>query len=58
MGYRFGVYGHTVMKDGILVKDQLALIDALDRDQYFEMLLDEDMLEWRISEVPQPGSLV
>lgn len=54
MGYRFGVYGHTAMKDGILVKDQLALIDALDRDQYLEMLLDEDLLEWRISEVPQP----
>ncbi|WP_038047410.1 metallophosphoesterase [Thermus caliditerrae] len=34
MGYRFGVYGHVPMKDGILIKERLALIDALDLGEY------------------------
>lgn len=55
MGHRFGVYGHTVMKNGILVKDKLALIDALDHDQYLELILDEDKLDWEIMPIPSPS---
>jgi hypothetical protein len=56
MGYRFGGYGHTVMKNGSLVKDKLALIDALDQDQYLELILDEDRLDWEIVEIPPVGA--
>lgn len=56
MGHRFGVYGHTVMKNGILVKDTLALIDALDHDQYLELILDDDKLDWEIVQFPAAGS--
>jgi len=56
MGYRFGVYGHTVMKNGILIKDKLALIDALDHNQYLELILDEDRLDWEIVEIPPAGT--
>ncbi len=58
MGYRFGVYGHTVMRNGILVKDKLALIDALDQDQYLELLLDEERLDWEIVHIPASGTSV
>ena len=45
-GYRFGVYGHTVMKNGIVL-DKLnlfAMIDALERRQYLELHLRGDDL--------------
>jgi hypothetical protein len=37
MGFRFGVYGHVPMKEGILLKDRFALIDALDLGEYLEL---------------------
>jgi hypothetical protein len=49
-GYRFGVYGHTVMQEGIYVdKDNhFAMIDALAHRQFFEMILAEDRLDYRV----------
>ncbi len=49
-GHRFGVYGHTVMKDGIWLDQEhsLAMIDALSQRQYFEMLLDDERLDYRV----------
>ena len=49
-GHRFGVYGHTVMKEGIVVNKEhcFAMIDALSHRQYFEMFLDEDRLDYRV----------
>jgi hypothetical protein len=55
MGHKFGVYGHTVMKNGIQVLDKLAMIDALDQDQYLELILDEDHLDWSICQIPVPS---
>lgn len=52
MGHKFGVYGHTVMKNGILIKDKLALIDALDHDQYLELILDDEGVDWEIMQIP------
>lgn len=46
-GLRFGVYGHTQIKNGILIhKDEedqprFAMIDALQERQYLELLYDE-----------------
>jgi hypothetical protein len=52
-GHRFGVYGHTVMKEGIyLDKDHgFAMIDALAHRQFVEMILSEDRLDYSISQV-------
>jgi Calcineurin-like phosphoesterase len=49
-GHRFGVYGHTVMEEGIYIdKDNdFAMIDALGKRQYLEMLIDKDKLEYNI----------
>ena len=49
-GHRFGVYGHTVMEEGIVVNKEhcFAMIDALSHRQYFEMFLDEDRLDYRV----------
>jgi hypothetical protein len=43
-GFNFGVYGHTVMKDGIVLNldKGFAMIDALEKRQYLEMLIDDD----------------
>ena len=48
--YRFGVYGHTSMKDGIHVDSEncFAMIDALSHCQFFEMILSEDRLDYRV----------
>jgi hypothetical protein len=57
MNHRFGVYGHTVMQNGILIKDELALIDALDHNQYLEIIIDEEdptALSWEIMQIPTP----
>lgn len=50
MGYRFGVYGHTPMKEGILIRKRLALIDALDLGQYLKLTLGEEVA-WAIGKV-------
>lgn len=49
-GYRFGVYGHTVMKEGIYIDEehQFAMIDALGDRQYLELILDQDRLDYQI----------
>jgi hypothetical protein len=49
-GYRFGVYGHTVMKEGIYVDKErsFAMIDALGHRQFLEMFLDEERLDYRV----------
>jgi hypothetical protein len=43
-GHSFGVYGHTVMKDGIVLDLErgFAMIDALEKRQYLEMLIDDE----------------
>lgn len=52
-GHRFGVYGHTVMKDGIYVdKDHaLAMIDALAQRQFLEMIVSDERLDYTVSQV-------
>ena len=52
-GHRFGVYGHTVMKDGVYVDKEhaLAMIDALAQRQFLEMIVGEDRLEYTVSQV-------
>lgn len=49
-GYRFGVYGHTVMKEGIWIDKEhhFAMIDALGHRQFFEMILDDNRLDYRV----------
>lgn len=49
-GHRFGVYGHTVMEEGIHVDKQhrFAMIDALAHHQFFEMFLSDDRLDYRV----------
>ncbi len=48
MGYRFGVYGHVPMKEGVLLKERFALIDALDLEEYLELFPEEDPLRPRV----------
>ena len=52
-GHRFGVYGHTVMKEGIYIdRDNcFAMIDALGKLQFLEMLLDEDRLDYSVMQL-------
>jgi hypothetical protein len=52
-GHRFGVYGHTVMKDGVYVDKThaLAMIDALAHRQFLEMILSEERLDYTVSQV-------
>lgn len=52
-GHRFGVYGHTVMKNGIYIdkENRFAMIDALAQKQYLEMLLDDDRLDYRVMQM-------
>lgn len=52
-GHRFGVYGHTVMKEGIYLDREhaLAMIDALGQLQFLEMLLDEDRLDYSVMQL-------
>jgi hypothetical protein len=49
-GHRFGVYGHTVMENGIHVDKEhaFAMIDALSKHQFFEMILSEERLDYRV----------
>jgi len=50
-GHRFGVYGHTVMKDGIYIDKEhgLAMIDALSHTQFLELLLSDERLDYSVS---------
>jgi len=50
-GHRFGGYGHTVMKDGIYrdTENGIAMIDALGRRQFLEMILNDERLGYSIS---------
>ena len=43
-GHKFGVYGHTVMPDGIYINKEhgFAMIDALEKRQYLDMLFHDD----------------
>ncbi len=52
-GHRFGVYGHTVMKDGVYVDKAhaLAMIDALAHRQFLEMILSDERLDYTVSQV-------
>jgi ADP-ribose pyrophosphatase YjhB (NUDIX family) len=52
-GHRFGVYGHTVMKEGIYLDERhgLAMIDALAHKQFLEILLDHDRLDYRVMQL-------
>ena len=49
-GHRFGVYGHTPMEEGIYVDSQhcFAMIDALAQQQFLEMILSPERLDYRI----------
>ena len=49
-GHRFGVYGHTVMKDGIHIDKEngFAMIDALSNLQFLEMIVSEDRLDYTL----------
>ena len=52
-GHRFGVYGHTVMRDGIYVDREhgFAMIDALSHLQFLEMFLDDDRLDFSVTQL-------
>lgn len=52
-GHRFGVYGHTVMKDGVYIDKEhaLAMIDALAQRQFLEMIVGDDRLDYTVSQV-------
>ncbi|AEV15806.1 hypothetical protein TCCBUS3UF1_7580 [Thermus sp. CCB_US3_UF1] len=52
MGYRFGVYGHVPMREGILLKERFALIDALDLGEYLELFPEEEPLLLRVKRLP------
>ena len=52
-GHTFGVYGHTVMEDGIYIDatNKFAMIDALEKRQYLELLLrDDETFDYRIEQ--------
>ena len=46
-GFVFGVYGHTVKADGVFIDElgRFAMIDALDRKQYLELIFQDNVLE-------------
>ncbi len=48
--HRFGVYGHTVMEDGIYLdrENAFAMVDSLAQHQYFEIILSEERLDYRV----------
>ncbi len=50
-GHRFGVYGHTVMKDGIYIDKEhnFAMVDALGQLQFLEMILSEDRMDYSVT---------
>ena len=52
-GHRFGVYGHTTMKEGIHVdrENGFAMIDALSHHQFLEMILSDERLDYRVMQL-------
>ncbi len=52
-GHRFGVYGHTVMKEGIYIDKEhsFAMIDALSHRQFLEMIVSDDRLDYSVAEL-------
>lgn len=52
-GHRFGVYGHTVMREGIYVdrENRFAMIDALPHLQFLEMFLSEERLDYSVTKL-------
>lgn len=52
-GHRFGVYGHTVMQEGIYVdkEHRLAMIDALGHLQFLEMFLSDERLDYTVTQL-------
>ena len=52
-GHRFGVYGHTVMKEGVYIDKEhcFAMIDALGQLQFLELLLDDDRLDYSVMQL-------
>ncbi len=52
-GHRFGVYGHTVMKEGVYLDrdNAFAMIDALGALQFLEMILGEDRLDYSVMQL-------
>ena len=52
-GHRFGVYGHTVMKEGIYIDKEhsFAMIDALSHLQFLEMIVSEDRLDYSVMQL-------
>ncbi|HZX00003.1 MAG TPA: metallophosphoesterase [Trueperaceae bacterium] len=52
-GHRFGVYGHTVMKEGVYIdRDHcFAMIDALGKLQFLELILADDRLDYSLMQL-------
>lgn len=52
-GHRFGVYGHTVMSEGVYVDREhgFAMIDALSHLQFLEMFLGDDRLDFSVTQL-------
>ena len=52
-GHRFGVYGHTVMKEGIYIdkENHFAMIDALSELQFLEMILSDERLDYSVMQL-------
>ena len=48
--FRFGVYGHTSMDNGIHIdrEHNFAMIDALSDRQYLEMIIGDERLDYRV----------
>ncbi|ULH15338.1 metallophosphoesterase [Deinococcus sp. KNUC1210] len=55
-GIDFGVYGHTQMKDGIMINrtNGFAMIDALPTREYLEVLVDTSSVDEPLSVRPVP----
>ncbi|MFC4453413.1 metallophosphoesterase [Deinococcus sonorensis] len=55
-GLSYGVYGHTQIKDGIMVNstNRFAMIDALTAREYLEVLVDTEAREPLVSSRPVP----
>ena len=51
VGFRFGVYGHTPMPEGVWIDQEhgLAMIDALGQGEFLELMLDEERLDVHVA---------
>ena len=52
-GHRFGVYGHTVMDEGIYIDKEhnFAMIDALGHLQFLEMIVGPERLDYSVMQL-------